>query len=382
MKTSRAPVSATYDRPLKIAQVAPLAESVPPQGYGGTERVVAFLCDELSTLGHEVTLFASGDSSTKASLVPCSKGSLRQDRTITDPWSLHVRMLEQVAKRQSEFDLIHFHTDYLGFPYARRLGTPSLTTMHGRLDAPGLHETYLEFDDVPLISISKAQRSPLPHAQWAGNIYHGLPQNLLNPSFAEGSYLGFLGRFTPEKRPDLAIQIAIRSGKRIKLAAKICEANLSYFNEVVEPLLAHPLVEYVGEIGGHTKERFLQGAEALLFPIDWPEPFGLVMIESMACGTPVIARPCGSVPEVMSDPRSGFVASTIDEAVAAVSRVSQLSREGVRSVFNEKFSSTTMAKAHVELYRKHLAKRQSSIVSSQEHKTQQASGQQEPTLAA
>ncbi|MBW2121975.1 MAG: glycosyltransferase family 4 protein [Deltaproteobacteria bacterium] len=337
---------------MRIAQVAPLYESVPPKCYGGTERVVSYLTEELVRQGHDVTLFASGDSVTRARLVaPCTR-ALRLDEKAIDPLAHHILMLELVWKEAADFDVVHCHVDYLHFPIFRRLEVPNVTTLHGRLDIPDLAGLYKEFRDIPLVSISDAQRKPLWWANWKGTVYHGLPEDLYPFYRAPGSYLAFLGRISPEKRVDRAIEIARRLGMPIKIAAKVDKVDREYFERVVEPLLAYPFVEYVGEIGESEKREFLGKAYALLFPIDWPEPFGLVMIEAMACGTPVIAYRRGSVPEVMTDGVTGFVVDTLDDAVRAVEQVGSLDRSKIREVFETRFSARRMAGDYVKVYQR------------------------------
>ncbi len=338
---------------MKIAQVAPLYESVPPKLYGGSERVVSYLTESLVDLGHDVTLFASADSVTRARLVPGCERALRlQGSKIVDPISHHVRLIEAVFQRSAEFDVLHFHIDYLHFSCARRTPIPTLTTEHGRLDVPDLHPLFEAFPDMNLVSISDSQRKPLPGAKWVGTVYHGLPSALYQLGDGSGNYLAFLGRFAPEKRPDVAIEIAKRTGRKLKIAAKVDPADEQYFKNEIEPLLHHPLIEVLGEIGENEKRVFLSDASALLFPIDWPEPFGLVMIEAMACGTPVIAYPNGSVPEIIEDQKTGFLVSNIEEAVAAVKRLYTLNRLEIRQVFEERFSSQRMALDYLRLFRK------------------------------
>src|SRR5438105_1841677 len=340
---------------MRIAQVAPLYESVPPRYYGGTERVVSYLTDELVRQGHEVTLFASGDSLTKAELWPMSDCALRlQGRKITDPLAYHVRMLEIVAQEANEFDIVHFHIDYLHFPVSRREKIQCVTTLHGRLDIPEIHPLFQEFAEMPLVSISDAQREPMTWANWAGTVHHGLPHNLLLPQFKPGEYLAFLGRISPEKRVDRAIEIAKHTGMPIKIAAKVDPADREYFEAKISHLFDDPLVEYLGEIGEHEKSEFLGRARALLFPIDWPEPFGLVMIEAMACGTPVVAYARGSVPEIIEHGKTGFLVSNIDEAAAAVARIETLDRRRCRAVFEDRFSASRMCSNYVAVYRKIL----------------------------
>jgi glycosyltransferase involved in cell wall biosynthesis len=334
---------------MRIAQISPLHESVPPKLYGGTERVVHFLTEALVDDGHDVTLFASGDSQTRAKLVAGAPTALRLNHCV-DPVAHHVDMLEQVFRRAGDFDVMHFHTDYLAFSLARRQQVSHVTTMHGRLDTPDFAPIFRTFVDVPLISISDAQRDPVPHANWQGTVYHGLPTNLYRLYRAPGQYLAFVGRISPEKRVDRAVAIARRLGMPLKIAAKIDPKDRDYYESKIKPLFEEPLVEYVGEIGEDEKNEFLGGAATLLFPIDWPEPFGLVMIEAMACGTPVVAFRCGSVPEVMRDGVSGFVVDTLDEAVAATTRSVELPRDRVRAYFEQRFSAPRMARDYVAIY--------------------------------
>jgi glycosyltransferase involved in cell wall biosynthesis len=336
---------------MRIAQVAPLFESVPPKYYGGTERVVSYLTEELVQQGHDVTLFASGDSVTRARLIsPCPQ-ALRLDATCKDHLAHYVVMLEQLFRETSHFDVVHFHIDYLHFPLARRHATPQVTTLHGRLDLPDLVALYREFRDMPVVSISDAQRQPLPWINWQGTVYHGLPEQLYTFHDKPGAYLAFIGRIAPEKRVDRAIDIATRLDMPIKIAAKVDAIDRDYFAGVIEPLLRHPLVEYVGEIGERDKDAFLGQAHALLFPIDWPEPFGLAMIEAMACGTPVIAYRRGSVPEVIDEGVTGFMVESLEEAVRAVKKVARLSRKRCRTVFQERFSAARMVSDYVTVYR-------------------------------
>jgi glycosyltransferase involved in cell wall biosynthesis len=334
---------------LRIAQVAPLSESVPPKLYGGTERVVATLTDELVRQGHEVTLFASGDSRTSATLIaPCAE-ALRLSGC-TDPLSIHLLMVELIAKRAHEFDIVHFHIAPLNFSMARRLPTPHVTTLHGRLDLPQIASLYGEFNDLPLVSVSDAQREPLAGLNWVGTVYHGLPDGELDFYPRPGSYLAFLGRISREKRADRAIEIAKACGWPLKIAAKVDPSDEVYFRTEIEPLLAHPLIEYIGEITESQKGEFLGNARALLFPIDWPEPFGLVMIESLACGTPVVAFRGGSVDEVLDDGVTGFVVDNLDEAVEATRRVETLDRTACRQAFETRFTASRMANDYVQLY--------------------------------
>jgi len=339
---------------MRIAQVAPLYESVPPKLYGGTERVVSYLTEELVRQGHDVTLFASGDSVTGAHLVACTPRSLRLDDIHIEPLAHNVVQLDKVFRVAHKFDIIHFHTDYLHYPLARRFGVPNVTTMHGRMDLPELPVVFHQFPNMNLISISDAQREPLPWANWQGTVHHGVPTDLYTFRETPGKYLAFLGRISPEKRADRAIEIARRLGMKLKIAAKVDKVDEEYFKEQIEPLLNDPLVEFIGEIGEKEKDEFLGNAYALLFPIDWPEPFGMVMIEAMACGTPVIAFQGGSVPEVIQDGVNGFICTNIDEAAQAVERVPELRRRQCRQVFEERFSAERMAKDHVKIY-EHVA---------------------------
>jgi glycosyltransferase involved in cell wall biosynthesis len=337
---------------MRIAQVAPLYESVPPRYYGGTERVVSWLTERLVSLGHEVTLFASEDSITNAKLIPACKRALRLDKECIDPLAHHTLMIEEVFSQSADFDLIHFHIDYLHFPRSRRERIPSLTTLHGRLDIPDLAPLYKEFREMPLVSISDAQRQPLPWVNWVGTVHHGMPADSLSLSSGSGQYLAFLGRISPEKGIDRAIEIAIRSEMKLKIAAKIDRADREYFEGKIKPLLGHPLIDFIGEIGHSEKQEFLGNAAAMLFPIQWPEPFGLVMIEAMACGTPVIASPFGSVPEIISDGLSGFLIRGIDQGVEAVKRIGEIDREACRRHFELHFTDDRMAANYLGIYQK------------------------------
>ncbi|NPU66801.1 glycosyltransferase family 4 protein [Bradyrhizobium sp. 83012] len=340
---------------MRIAQVAPLTEAVPPKLYGGTERVVHWLTEELVALGHDVTLFASGDSQTSAKLSPTWPKALRLDGSVRDPNALHMVMLESVRQKcdDEEFDILHFHLDYYPFSLFHRQPTPFLTTLHGRLDLPEHQPVFSIFKDVPIISISDAQRRPVPNANWVRTVLHGLPEQLLMPQPVTPSYLAVLGRIAPEKGVDRAINIAMRCGIPLKIAAKVDRADQDYFDQLISPLIrGNPLVEYIGEIGDHEKPEFLSGALGLLLPIAWPEPFGLVMIESMACGTPVIAYNRGSVPEVIDDGVTGFVVEDELSAVAAVSRLRDLSRAGVRERFEQRFTARRMALDYLAAYRR------------------------------
>jgi glycosyltransferase involved in cell wall biosynthesis len=336
--------------PLKIAQVSSLMEAVPPKLYGGTERIVSYLTDELVELGHDVTLFASGDSVTRANLEPGWPQALRLDARVRDYLAPHIIMLETLARRACEFDVIHLHIDYLGYPLLRRIGVPFVTTLHGRMDVPELRALYAAFPGVPVVSISDAQREPLPDANYVDTIYHGLPKELLHPGRGEGGYLAFIGRISPEKAPDSAIRIAGAAGCRLKIAAKVDNADREYFDTLIAPLLKLPHVDFIGEIGESQKSAFLGGAAGLLFPIAWREPFGLVMIEAMACGTPVIAMRRGSVAEIVEDGVSGFIVDTEEEAIAAVGRLPELDRRQVRQSFEARFTSRRMADDYLRLY--------------------------------
>lgn len=340
---------------MRIAQVAPLWESVPPQLYGGTERVVAFLTDELVRLGHDVTLFASGDSRTAARLMPAYPTALRLG-SCGDSLAPHVLLVEQAATRAESFDVIHFHLSQLHLPVARRLRVAHVTTLHGRLDLPELVPLYQEFRDVPVVSISDAQRKPLAGAGWAGTVHHGLPLDLLEFHPGPGEYLAFVGRISPEKRVDRAIAIATACGFPLRIAAKVDPADRDYFEREIRPLLDNPLVEFIGEIGDADKGDFLGGAMALLFPIDWPEPFGLVMIEALACGVPVVAFRRGSVPEVIDHGTTGFIVDTIDEAIEATRAVRRLNRRGCRAAFERRFGVTRMAEDYLRIYQRLVAR--------------------------
>ncbi len=349
---------------MRIAQVAPLTEAVPPKLYGGTERVVHWLTEELVALGHDVTLFASGDSQTSAKLSPTWPKALRLDGSVRDPNALHMVMLESVRQRcdDEEFDILHFHLDYYPFSLFYRQPTPFLTTLHGRLDLPEHQPVFSTFKDVPVVSISDAQRRPVPNANWVRTVLHGLPEKLLVPKPGTPSYLAVLGRIAPEKGVDRAIKIAMRCGVPLKIAAKIDRVDQDYYDQLIYPLInGNPLVEYVGEIGDHEKPEFLSGALGLLLPIDWPEPFGLVMIESMACGTPVIAYNRGSVPEVIDDGITGFVVEDELSAVTAVNHLTDLSRARVREQFEQRFTARRMALDYLAAYRSLIDKAEPQI---------------------
>ena len=343
---------------MRIAQVAPLVESVPPKLYGGTERVVSFLTEELVRLGHQVTLFASADSRTTATLMPMCPEALRLRGSCVDQVAMHVMMLERVVARAHEFDVIHFHTSQLHYPVMRRLPhVRHVTTLHGRLDMEELLPLYDEFSDVPVVSISDAQRNPLPDAGWVATVHHGLPPGLFSLCPTSGTYLAFLGRISPEKRVDRAIAIATASGLPLKIAAKVDPVDQTYFDRTIAPLLDNPLVEFIGEISERHKNAFLGQAKALLFPIDWPEPFGLVMIEAMACGLPVIAFPGGSVCEIIDDGVTGFIVDTIEDAVDAVRRLDTIDRRTCRQTFERRFTARRMASQYVDVFRKLIATR-------------------------
>ena len=341
---------------MRIAQIAPLTEAIPPQLYGGTERVVSWLTEELVELGHDVTLFASGDSRTSANLQPMWPRALRLDDTVRDPMALHISMLERVRRLAGKFDILHFHLDYFPFSVFSRQSTPFITTMHGRLDLPEHQTVFDSFSAIPVISISDTQRKPVPQAHWLKTIYHGLPARLLRPSAAKPGYLAVLGRIAPEKAVDRAIRIAVKAGLPLKIAAKVDRVDREYFEKEIRPLLGQPGIEYIGEISDGDKSAFLGGAMALLMPIDWPEPFGLVMIEAMACGTPVVAFPSGSVPEVVEDGVTGLIVE--DEAAAAhaiTHRLSQLSRARIRSRFEQRFTARRMAEEYLDVYSQLIA---------------------------
>jgi glycosyltransferase involved in cell wall biosynthesis len=372
---------------MRIAQVAPLFEAVPPVAYGGTERIVSYLTEELVRQGHEVTLFASGDSRTAARLIPICPRGLRLDPTSLDPWAHHALMLERVRQAADQFDVLHFHCDYWHFPLSRQLGWRCLTTLHGRLDVPDLAPLYREFDDVPLVSISNNQRRPLAWVNYLATIYHGLPADLheadMRPcgnvplsdegrlssresdplrgakgdkpaDFGRGKYLLFLGRICDEKRPDRAIEIAKGAGIPLKIAAKVDPCEREYFEKKIKPLMDDPLIEFLGEVGGAAKDQLIRGALALVSPIDWPEPFGLVMIEAMACGTPVVAWRCGSVPEVVDEGLTGFIVESIQQAVEAVHQAVSLDRRRVREQFERRFTAERMAREYVAVYERLL----------------------------
>ncbi|MCM2373684.1 glycosyltransferase family 4 protein [Aporhodopirellula aestuarii] len=348
---------------MKIAQVAPLIETVPPKTYGGTERVVHYLTEELVAQGHDVTLFASGDSLTNAKHVAVVEESLRCGSVPRDPAIWHQRQLMEVLRRADEFDIIHFHTDFSHFSVMRYINTPHVTTLHGRLDLPDFQTVFDEFSDMPVVSISESQRTPIKNANWVGTVYNGTPGEnyVFQPSPDPNEYFAFLGRFSPEKGPERAIEIAKRLGVKLKMAAKIDPVDEAYFAERIRPHLDNPLIEYVGEVNESQKNRLLGGAKALLFPIDWPEPFGLVMTESMACGTPVIAFRNGSVDEVMDNGVSGYIVESIDEAVEAARNVDKIKRRGCRIYFQNRFSAESMSMGYVGVYEKLIKPRSNAI---------------------
>jgi len=335
---------------MRIAQVAPLFESVPPKLYGGTERVVHYLAEELLRQGHDVTLFASGDSQTSGRLIAPCESALRLNSQRCDPMAYHILLLEEVFEAATEFDIVHFHIDYLHFPLSRRHSIAHVTTLHGRLDLPELSHLYARYPDIPLVSISDSQRRPVLSANWQGTVYHGLPVELFHQGNGSGHYLAFLGRISPEKRPDRAVEIARRTRMPLKVAAKVDRADQEYFETEIRQLFDDPLVEFIGEISEREKNEFLGNAAALLFPIDWQEPFGLVMIEAMACGTPVIAFRGGSVDEVVDNGITGFIVENIDEAIRAVEDLSAIRREDCRRAFETRFSASRMVKDYLKIY--------------------------------
>jgi glycosyltransferase involved in cell wall biosynthesis len=339
---------------MRIAQVAPLYESVPPHLYGGTERVVSYLTEALVKQGNDVTLFASGDSITEARLIPGCERSLRLSEDCIDPMAHHAVLMDEVLARAGEFDLIHFHTDYTHFPFSKNLRLRNVTTLHGRLDLPDLKPLYQQFRDMPLISVSLSQRTALGNVNWVGNVYHGLPRDLYTPREQHGEYLAFLGRISPEKRPDRAIRIALKAGMPLKIAAKVDRVDREYYETKIRPLLKNPEIEFIGEITDAEKAEFLGNAYAYLFPIDWPEPFGLSMIEAMSCGTPTIAFSCGAVPEVLDEGITGFVVNSEEEAVRALKMVAQLDRRKCRTMFDRRFTDTRMAEEYLAIYEKLL----------------------------
>ena len=345
---------------MKIAQVAPLIESVPPRLYGGTERIVSYLTEELVRLGHDVTLFASADFITSAELAPCCTRALRLDPTVRDIIPHFTLMIDKVRERAKEFDVFHFHIDFFHFPLFRSLAARTLTTLHGRQDLADLKPFYARFGEMPLVSISHDQRKSLPHANFVATIHHGIPADLHRPSFEQGRYLAFLGRISPEKRPDRAIRIARAAGIPLKIAAKVDKVDEEYFRNEILPLIDGPGVEFIGEINEREKTQFLGEAAALLFPVDWPEPFGLVMIEAMACGTPVLAFRCGSIPEIIEDGVTGKIVGSEEEAIAALPAILAYDRREVRQRFEERFTATRMAQDYVSTYRQSMKTRTAS----------------------
>jgi glycosyltransferase involved in cell wall biosynthesis len=335
---------------MKIAQIAPLYEAVPPKLYGGTERVVHYLTEELVNEGHEVTLFASGDSVTNAKLISNVETGLRLKEDCIDSLAHHIVQIEEVKERVHEFDILHFHTDYLHFPFTEQLDVPSVTTLHGRLDIPDLQPLYNKFQRQKLISISRNQQKPLSQANWAGTVYHGLPLDLHKQGQGDGGYLAFVGRISPEKGVTESIEIAIAADTPLKIAAKIDNTDKEYFETHVKRLLEHPLITFYGEINEKEKSEIMGNAKAVLFPIQWEEPFGMVLIEAMACGTPVIAMNRGSVPEIINDKQSGFIVNSIEEAITAVFQIPKLSRDRVRELFEERFTAPRMAQDYINIY--------------------------------
>jgi len=342
---------------MRIAQIAPLMESVPPRLYGGTERIVSYVTDELVRLGHDVTLFASGDSVSTATLVPCAAMALRLDSNVRDFIPYYMLMLDRVRELADEFDILHFHIDQFHFPLFRPIAHRTVTTLHGRQDLHDLKPLYLGFGDMPLVSISENQRRPVLNSNFVATVYHGIPADLLSANYhPRGGYLAFLGRISPEKRPDRAIQIAQAAGIPLKIAAKVDRVDEAYFREQIEPLLSLPGIEFLGEINERGKAKFLGEARALLFPVDWQEPFGLVMIEAMACGTPVLAFRCGSVPEIIDPGVTGAIVESMEEAVQVLPRVLSLDRRRVRRRFEQRFTAGRMARDYVQVYRSLLGR--------------------------
>lgn len=359
---------------MKIAQVPPLYESVPPRLYGGTERVVSYLTEELVQQGHEVTLFGTNDSITNAHLVPVCEKAIRLNATCKDPLAWHIYQMQLLKEQAQQFDIIHFHNDYLHFPFSKNASYAHVTTLHGRLDLCDLEPIYQKFGDLPFVSISNAQRKPLPAINWVKTVHHGLPIHLYQQGNGEGGYLAFLGRISPEKGPDRAIDIAIKTGVPLRIAAKVDPVDNHYFETVIEPRLHHPLIEFMGEIGEDKKGEFLGNARALLFPIDWPEPFGMVMIEAMANGTPVIAFNCGSVTEVIDHGITGYVVNSPDEAVKAVEQLPLLHRSTCRQVFEQRFTAGIMARNYAALYNRLI--HQKATTAMLQKIRQEANGQQ------
>ena len=336
---------------MRIAQISPLFEAVPPKLYGGTERVVYSLTEELVAMGHDVTLFASGDSVTSAKLAPMRDQALRLDPSVKDWIAIYYRMVELIYRRKDDFDVLHFHIDYFPLSLFSRQNVPFLTTLHGRLDIQEFVDAYASFADCPFVSISDSQRRPIPRLNWVRTVQHGMPAGLLTPQPSTQGYAAFLGRISPEKGVERAIRIAGRAGMKLKIAAKVDNADKEYYDTLIKPLIqANPDVEFIGEINDAQKPAFLSGAHALIFPIAWPEPFGLVMIEAMACGTPVIAFNCGSVPEVLDHGVTGFIVDDIDQAVDACGKIGTIDRARVRATFDRRFTARRMAEDYVDLY--------------------------------
>lgn len=336
---------------MRIAQVAPLHESVPPKAYGGTERVVAYLTETLVDMGHEVTLFASGDSRTRAKLVPVVDKALRLHPARPDAVIWHTLMVDRVRDMSESFDVIHFHIDTVHLPMAVACPTPSLSTLHGRLDLPDLKPLFQRFSRHPLVSISDNQRAPIPGANWLGTVHHGLPTDLYHFHATPQDYFAFVGRISPEKRCDRAIEIALACNTPLRIAAKVDAVDKDYFEARIEPLLDHPLITFVGEIGDAEKDDFIGNARALLSPVDWPEPFGLVLIEALACGTPVVAYGCGAIPEIVEHGRTGFVVHNQQQAIAAAREIGLIDRRACRDAFERRFAAPVMARRYLELYR-------------------------------
>ena len=345
---------------MRIAQIPPLYESIPPKLYGGTERVVSYLTEELVKQGHEVTLFGTKDSVTSANLYTVCDQAMRLNPGCRDALAWHVYQLQLVMENASEFDIIHFHNDYLHFPLSSQDHYRHITTLHGRLDLEDLKPIYEKFYHMPVVSISNNQRKPLSHINWINTVYHGLPEDMYHRGDGKGNYLAFLGRISPEKRPDRAIEIAKRTRIPLRIAAKVDRADEEYFEEKIKPLLDHPLIKFIGEIGDDHKEEFLGNALALLFPIDWPEPFGMVMIEALATGTPVIAFNHGSVPEIIENGKTGFIVNTLEQAVEAVEKIYLLDRSVCRKVFENSFTAAVMAGNYVTLY-EHICRKEGKI---------------------
>jgi glycosyltransferase involved in cell wall biosynthesis len=346
---------------MRIAQIAPLIESVPPRLYGGTERVVSYLTEELVRQGHDVTLFATGDSETHAALVPCVRSALRLEPRSETALPHYMLMLEQIRRQRHQFDLAHFHIDYLHYPLMREMALPHVTTLHGRQDLWDLEPLFEEYSDMPVVSISDSQRTPVASANWVGTVYHGMPRDLLPFAPTGGDYLAFVGRISAEKRVDRAIDIATRAGRELVIGAKVDKADREYFETDIKPLLARPNVRFIGEVSDREKAELLGGALALLFPIDWPEPFGLTMIEAMACGTPVLAWHCGSVPEIVMDGVSGRIVESVYQAVAAIDELAVMDRRLVRDCFEHRFSVERMASDYLAVYERLVDRYVSSV---------------------